>query len=129
MTEQLKILLYGDVDLNLIDGSAMWLVSLTQVLHEDRNIDIDILQKRPIINNKLVKPLLKKERVNFIDPFSCAKGSEGWYKRKRLLVDDAIQKIKEQEKQHNYDVILVRGFELAYKLSKIPFLSKKYIRI
>nr|WP_255448433.1 glycosyltransferase family 4 protein [Bacillus sp. ABP14] len=125
MTERLKILLYGDVDLNLIDGSAMWLVSLTQVLHEDRNIDIDILQKRPIINNKLVKPLLKKERVNFIDPFSCAKGDEGWYKRKRLLVDDAIQKIKEQEKQHNYDVILVRGFELAYKLSKIPFLSKK----
>lgn len=61
MTERLKILLYGDVDLNLIDGSAMWLVSLTQVLHEDRNIDIDILQKRPIINNKLVKPLLKRK--------------------------------------------------------------------
>jgi len=27
-----KILLYGDVDLNIIDGSAVWLVSMAEAL-------------------------------------------------------------------------------------------------
>ena len=38
-----KILIYGDVDLNLIDGSSVWLVNLARLLSMDEEIMVDIL--------------------------------------------------------------------------------------
>ena len=37
-----KILIYGDVDLNLIDGSSVWLVNLARLLSMDEEIMVDI---------------------------------------------------------------------------------------
>ena len=33
-----KILIYGDIDLNLIDGSSVWLVNLARLLSMDEEI-------------------------------------------------------------------------------------------
>ena len=38
-----KILLYGDLDLNVIDGSSIWLVNLAKLLLEDKSNYVDIL--------------------------------------------------------------------------------------
>ena len=49
-----KILIYGDVDLNLIDGSSVWLVNLARLLSMDEEIMVDILLKKRIRNERLV---------------------------------------------------------------------------
>ena len=40
-----KILIYGDLDLNIIDGSSIWLVNLAKLLLEDKENYVDILLK------------------------------------------------------------------------------------
>ena len=50
-----KILLYGDLSLNIVDGSSVWLVSLAKLLAQDTDNVIDILLKEKIKNNILIK--------------------------------------------------------------------------
>ena len=47
------VILYGDVNLNIIDGSSVWLVSAAEVLSKvfDR---VDIILKAPIENERLI---------------------------------------------------------------------------
>ena len=42
----IRIALYGDINLNIIDGSAIWLASLVQVLHrvEREGVEADSLR-------------------------------------------------------------------------------------
>ncbi len=49
-----KILLYGDVDLNVIDGSSIWLVNLAKLLAQNKDCMVDILLKKRIRNEVLV---------------------------------------------------------------------------
>ena len=49
-----KILLYGDVDLNIIDGSSIWLVNLAKLLAQNKDCMVDILLKKRIRNEVLV---------------------------------------------------------------------------
>lgn len=44
---RLKILLYGDIDLNFMDGSAIWLTSIAQMLTQSKGIKVDLLLKAP----------------------------------------------------------------------------------
>ena len=51
------VLLYGDLDMNLIDGSSIWLASLTEVFTQN-NVEVHLLLKvdlkRDILLNELV---------------------------------------------------------------------------
>ena len=64
------ILVYADVNLNLIDGSAVWLASLTEMLSLEPDLNVHVLLKCPLTDDKLVKKLLGKENIRFIDPWS-----------------------------------------------------------
>lgn len=58
MENNLKVLIYADVDMNLIDGSSIWVTSLISVLTRSNDIKITLLLKRPIIRSILVDPFL-----------------------------------------------------------------------
>ncbi|WP_157060198.1 hypothetical protein [Paenibacillus sp. P22] len=57
---RLKILLYGDVDLNHLDGSAIWLQSTARVVSQDPNVDVDVLLKAKPINEVVLSDLKKQ---------------------------------------------------------------------
>ena len=63
-------MVYADVDLNLIDGSAVWLASLTEMLSKESNLNVNVLLKRSLDDDKLVRQLLAVPNVRFIDPWS-----------------------------------------------------------
>lgn len=50
-----RILIYGDVDLNVIDGSSVWLVNLARLLSQEQDIYVDILLKKRIRRDMLVR--------------------------------------------------------------------------
>lgn len=61
-----KILIYGDLDLNIIDGSSIWLVNLAKLLLEDKSNYVDILLKKRIRSHILVGEIEKIYRVRLL---------------------------------------------------------------
>lgn len=61
-----KILIYGDLDLNIIDGSSIWLVNLAKLLLENKENYVDILLKKRIRNHILVGEIEKRYRIRLL---------------------------------------------------------------
>ena len=57
-----RALVYGDVDLNLLDGSAIWLQSVSQALVA-AGCAVTLVLKAPIRTDRLVAPLLAADEV------------------------------------------------------------------
>ncbi len=62
-----RALVYGDVDLNLLDGSAIWLQSVSQAL-ATAGCDVTLLLKAPIRTERLLEPLRPLERGHHPQP-------------------------------------------------------------
>lgn len=125
--KQLRVLVYGDVNLNLIDGSAIWLTSVVHMLNQDPNLEVDVLLKRSIVKPEVTASIKQLERVNFIDVFSeqSPKRDEPYYEKKVLQADEAAQLIHELVQTNGYDMAFIRGFQLAYELTSYPDTMKK----
>ena len=60
-------LVYGDVDLNLLDGSAVWLQSVTQALVA-AGCAVTLVLKAPVRTDRLVAPLRDLPEVTIRSP-------------------------------------------------------------
>jgi glycosyltransferase involved in cell wall biosynthesis len=63
-----RALVYGDMDLNLIDGSAIWLQSVTQAL-AGAGCAVTLVLKAPVRTSRLIAPLLAEPGVTVRRPF------------------------------------------------------------
>lgn len=119
MTTPLRVLVYGDVNLNLIDGSAIWLTSVVSMLNQDPSIKVDVLLKRSITKPEVTAGIRELPNVRFIDVFADPTYQDAPYvERKVLQADEAAGLIDELMKKEKYDLAFVRGFQLAYDLSQ-----------
>ncbi len=62
-----RALVYGDVDLNLLDGSAIWLQSVTQALVA-AGCAVTLVLKAPVRTDRLVAPLRELAEVTIRSP-------------------------------------------------------------
>lgn len=116
-----KILVFGFIDMNSMDGSAVFLSSLVNTLSMDKNIEIDFLLARPIIRDLLVKPLNNIDNVNIINPFEdpyFKSQKLDWVNRGFLNYNIVEQLIVHYWNQNNYDWLFVRSIETVEKLLK-----------
>ncbi|MGN7455605.1 glycosyltransferase [Paenibacillus pasadenensis] len=116
---RLKILLYGDVDLNYLDGSAIWLQSTARVLAQDPNVDVDVLLKAKPINEVVLIEMKNQPRVKLIRHNDVITTQSN-----RLSIKDAIHAIEKLDGQNKYHCIIIRGFDLAKELSSKPYAQK-----
>jgi glycosyltransferase involved in cell wall biosynthesis len=63
-----RALVYGDIDLNLIDGSAIWLQSVTQAL-AGAGCAVTLVLKAPVRTDRLIAPLLAQPGITVRRPF------------------------------------------------------------
>ena len=63
-----RALVYGDIDLNLIDGSAIWLQSVAQALAR-AGCAVTLVLKAPVRTSRLIAPLLAEPGVTVRRPF------------------------------------------------------------
>ncbi len=63
-----RALVYGDIDLNLIDGSAIWLQSVTQALAR-AGCAVTLVLKAPVRTDRLITPLLAEAGVTVRKPY------------------------------------------------------------
>ncbi len=118
-TNKLSLLIYGDLNLNFVDGSAVWASSLVEMLSGFENISITFLLKADLTHTTLVESIKNLKNVRIISPSSTIKRS------KLLKPKDAIDVIEDLHSSNNYDAIIIRGFELNKIASTIPSFKGK----
>lgn len=112
-----KILLYGDVNLNILDGSAVWLVSMAEALSQTRS-EVWVLLKAAEIQDRLSKHLHDLRGVHVVPHADDAHSAE-------LSPRLGAHRIAILNNKHNFDVIISRGFRVAEAIATSATLLKR----
>jgi len=107
----IKVLLYGDVDLNIMDGSAVWLQSMTEALVK-AGCSVDVLLKASVITNRILGEIQKLPNLRVINDFPDNSAVQ-----KKHTPRSASQRIVEMDSSGRYDVVVTRGFKIARLLA------------
>ena len=105
-----RIGVYGDVDLNVIDGSAVWLASVVEVLARRGDIDITVLLKVELQRDLLTRQLAGLPGVTLVRPGSDLP--------RRLDVDRAVEILEGIDARNRFDIIVLRGFALCERAAR-----------
>ena len=106
MARPFNVLVYGDVDLNIIDGSAIWLQSVVRMLHRLPRAQITVQLKRNPQRDVLTGPLESLDRVRILPQ----PRDEG----RRLLAERAPAVLARVDAEAGgFDAIILRGYRLC----------------
>lgn len=103
---KLKILVYGDVDLNYIDGSSVWASSITRVLSQGQQVEVDFLLKSDDLESKVLSG------INNINSTVKIYRPSQFNLTKRLAPFDAVEIISQLTNANGYDCIVLRGADV-----------------
>jgi glycosyltransferase involved in cell wall biosynthesis len=126
----MRVLLYASVDLNLIDGSAIWLTSLAEVFAQNDDTEVDILLRVPLQRTINVENLKNKSNVTIINPWEDtglkkAAGLISIQRAKRLNQQQAFAVIKHLAYSRRLGLILVRDDAVAAKCCRDSNLASR----
>ena len=114
-----SILIYGDIDLNVIDGSSVWLSSLIEAFSKT-DFQIHVLLKCNVSRDLLIGHLNDISNISFFAPEIF-----GIYEE-QLSVSEAVDIIEVLDGlTGGYRSIVVRGFDLSIEISSRKSLWKR----
>lgn len=105
----LRVLLYGDVDLNVMDGSATWLPSMAETLART-GAAVDVQLKAEERRDLLTAPLRRLDGVRVL----AARPPAGQHAMSPARAADVLQELDAADP---YDVVLVRGIHACVELA------------
>ncbi len=107
-----RALVYGDVDLNLLDGSAIWLQSVTQALVA-AGCAVTLVLKAPVRTDRLVAPLRELPEVAIRSPH--AEQLLPGLTEASLTVPQAVTVLAavDQAADATHDLVVLRGRALV----------------
>lgn len=127
----ISVLLYGDVDLNLIDGSAIWLTSVAEMLAGAEDVSVTVLQKTRLTRDVVTRSVACMPNISFVDPWNLGHRNaeagavlEGSPKG-RLSPQAAAGLVALLDRSAAYDVLLIRGFRTAAVLADMPSTARR----
>jgi len=99
-----RALVYGDIDLNLIDGSAIWLQSVTQALAR-AGCAVTLVLKAPVGTSRLIAPLLAEPGITARRPFEehLVEGQAP------MRPAAAVGLLARLDAERRYDLVVLRG--------------------
>jgi glycosyltransferase involved in cell wall biosynthesis len=103
-------LVYGDVDLNLLDGSAIWLQSVTQALVA-AGCAVTLVLKAPVRTDRLVAPLRGLPEVTIRSPHG--ERLLPGLTEESLTVPQAVGVLAAVDKAASHDLVVLRGRALV----------------
>ncbi|WP_027331190.1 glycosyltransferase family 4 protein [Marinimicrobium agarilyticum] len=107
--KSLKLLVYADVNLNIMDGSSVWLAELLRLIAADPRVQLDFLQKAPDQGGPLNEQVRDIATINRIEKHP-----------RPMQPGQVVEAIRELDDQNHYDRVLVRGnIALGQELIKI----------
>ncbi|MFF2029713.1 glycosyl transferase [Arthrobacter sp. NPDC058192] len=111
------ILLYGDVDLNIIDGSAVWLVSMAEALSRTGS-EVCVLLKAPVMTRRLLDRIAVLPGVEIVQP-------GGGMDDAALSPRTAAQVMARLDAERSFDVVIARGTQVAAHVANSESLGPK----
>jgi glycosyltransferase involved in cell wall biosynthesis len=111
----LRVAVYGDVNLNILDGSAIWAQSMVEALSATGRCETVLLLKAAVENDRLVKPLVGLPNVRLVRPFE-----EGLVRGPgdQLTPADAVSLLQRLDDEARFDLIVVRGLRFVTELAR-----------
>ncbi|HEY6787079.1 MAG TPA: glycosyltransferase family 1 protein [Trebonia sp.] len=103
-------LVYADVDMNLLDGSAIWLQSVTQALVA-AGCSVTLVLKAPIRTDRLVAPLLAMDEVTVRLPHAEQLLPD--LTETSLTVAQAVTVMAALDERQRHDLVVLRGRALV----------------
>jgi glycosyltransferase involved in cell wall biosynthesis len=110
-----RALVYGDVDLNLIDGSAIWVQGVTQALVA-AGCAVTLVLKAPVRTDRLVAPLRGLDGVTIRSPH--AENLLEGLTEASLTVPQAVAVLSSVDVPDPHDLVVLRGRNLVAAIAK-----------
>jgi glycosyltransferase involved in cell wall biosynthesis len=105
--QPVRIALYGEVNLNLLDGSSVWVQSIAQMLTSLPDVEVTLLLRFPEERQVLTGPLHSNPHIELIDP------STGPNPPGRLTAAEAVDALEALDAERAFHVVLLRGAEVT----------------
>lgn len=103
-------LVYADVDMNLLDGSAIWLQSVTQALVA-ADCAVTLVLKAPVRTDRLLAPLRDADAVTIRSPHAERLLPE--LTEANLTVPQAVAVLAAVDAARRHDLVVLRGRALV----------------
>lgn len=121
----MKVLVYGDISLNILDGSSIWMLSVTTAMSESVD-QVDVLLKEQLYTTKLSCQL---EHLRNIRLLAVREGGsvsvDSSADKEALRPEQAAGRIEELDEREHYDVIFVRGRSVSAAVSTRPKIAER----
>lgn len=105
---KLRVAVYGDMNLNSIDGSAIWLQSVVTMLHGDPDLRVSVFLKALETRDVLTRPLRALGRLTVVSaPADSSNPDYG------MTPEEALARIEGFDRNQPFDVVILRGYELV----------------
>lgn len=118
-----RVLICGNPDLNYIDGSSIWAQTIALATAATGTADVDFLAKSTPERDELFGPLRKADNLTILD----GTDRQHWQGKgfKRLTLPMMAELAVKLDRANPYDVIIVRGLEIATGLLDTPDVLRK----
>lgn len=104
----LSILFYTMANLNLIDGSSIWMHSVAETLHVDHRLQVTIPLRTPERRDVVTRALRRLERVELVDPRELGGRDPGG-----MSVVDSVTALERLDAKRRHDIVLLRAYDLC----------------
>jgi glycosyltransferase involved in cell wall biosynthesis len=118
-----RALVYGDIDLNLIDGSAIWLQSVTQALAR-AGCAVTLVLKAPVRTSRLIAPLLAEPGITVRRPFE-EHLLEGLDATSSLRPAAATELLTRLDAEQRHDLVVLRGRALTTAVARSEVFARR----
>lgn len=100
-----RALVYGDVNLNIIDGSAIWVQSMVEALSRC-GVHTTLLLKAQVTTPRLTDPIAALHGVTVVRPHAEGLAPDP---RKPLERGEAVELMKRLDRDGRFDLVVMRG--------------------
>lgn len=113
-----RVLICGNPDLNFIDGSSIWAQTIALATAATGTAQIDFLARSTPQRDELFGPLKAADNLTIID----GTDRQHWLRNRcvRLTLPMMAELAVKRDRANPYDVIIVRGLEIATALLEAP---------
>ncbi len=125
----MRVLLHAPVDLNLIDGSTIWCISVAQTLCQDSSVQVDLMLNAPLQRAVNTTSLSDTPKICLLDPWKprdvAALRNVGDKLAKRMTPDQAFTRITRLHDAQPYDLLVLRGGPICRLVAGTPKLAAR----
>ncbi|MEO5940711.1 MAG: hypothetical protein ABIZ72_07005 [Candidatus Limnocylindrales bacterium] len=119
LADRRRIVFYTPANLNVIDGSAIWVQSVCATLLVDGDTEVTLPLKVPERRDVVTSTLRALGRVHLVPP------PDGTHPTRGLTSDQVLDLIERLDREQPFDVILLRSFELCRAAIDRPSLRSR----